>query len=74
VPWRTSVGAAIRDSGGRCRSSSGIESWFCAAERVAGALDVPTHEVSNRRLVERALAAREHARVVDQVIDHRVGI
>jgi hypothetical protein len=37
---------------------------------VAGALDVTTNQVSNHPLIESAVASREDARVVDQVIDH----
>ena len=40
---------------------------------VVGALDVATNEVSNRRLSESAVAG-EQARVVDQMIDQRVGV
>ena len=41
---------------------------------VARTLDVATRELTERRLVERALASGEHARVVDQVLDHRLGV
>ena len=40
---------------------------------VARALDVAAGELAGRRLVERPLAAGEHPRVVDQVLDHRLG-
>jgi hypothetical protein len=42
--------------------------------KVARPLDVAANQVSNACLVEGATAPREHARVVDQIIDHRVGV
>ena len=41
---------------------------------VARALDVTPDELAGGRLVERPLAAGEHARVADQVLDHRLGV
>ena len=73
VPWMTRVGEEIAESGSRDRPSSSYRSWFCAA-RKSLARDVPAGERAEARLVECALSAGEHAQVVDQVLDHRLGI
>ena len=44
------------------------------SREVAGALDVAAHEASHRRLGERTLPSREHAGVVDEVLDDRLGV
>ena len=58
----------------RSELALGQEVVVLRGREVAGALDVAADEVSCGRLVERAPAAREHARVVDEVLDHRVGV
>ena len=74
MPWITSVGAVIEDSGSRDRSSSGERVVVLQGGDVAGALDVAADELARRRLVEGAPAAVEDAGVADQVLDHRLGV
>ena len=70
VPWITSVGTAIEDSGWRGSSPSG-QAVVLGGRDVAGALDVAADELTHRGLVEGARASGEHARVADQVVDDR---
>jgi hypothetical protein len=65
------VGTAIEDRDGAGHLAVRHQAVVLRGRDVARALDVAADELADRSLIERALATREHARVVDQVLDHR---
>ena len=66
--------SGIEDSGGRDRSSSVRASWFCAAVKLrARSTSRPTSRRAAVSSNERSVPG-EHARVADQVLDHRLGV
>ena len=75
VPWMTRVGAAIERQGPASRARPAAARRGSAPPRSCGRARCPgAPGLGSSSSCERALAAREDARIVDEVIGHRVGI